>query len=398
MSSTNAIAVTNSSPPPDPSQSPQRRKRILSFDERVAIIVAFTTIGAILYWSWTGGKNKLFSQTWQGFQSTLEDTAVLETDLNRVSRNRRSIGVFDDDDILPEERIVETEVEVIPEIASQPKPVDTLPFSLENRGIRRERETAAIDRYSEPIIVPPPLQPEETTPPETAETPTPPAETTPPETAETPTPPAETAETPTPSEATFEDVPPEHWAYPFIEPLISQELIVGISDNEFQPDSPITRAQLGAEIEQAFKQEQSQDLINFEDVDRESQAAEKINEAVKTGFLKGYPGQVFRPDRQVPRLQVLVALVSGLDLKSEQDPETVLSAYQDAEQIPDWAKEKIAIAIESGLVVNRPEFESELLYPNKPATRAEVVAMIYQALVRAGRIESISSPYIVPNP
>ena len=395
--------MTNSSPPPDPSQSPQRRKRILSFDERVAIIVAFTTIGAILYWSWTGGKNKLFSQTWQGFQSTLEDTAVLETDLNRVSRNRRSIGVFDDDDILPEEPIVETEVEVIPETASQPQPADTLPFSLENRRIRRERETVARGRYSEPIIVPPPLPPAETTPPEAAETPTPLEETIPPETAETPTPPAETtppetAETPTPSTVTFEDVPPEHWAYPFIEPLIAQELIVGISDNEFQPDSPITRAQLGAEIEQAFKQEQSQDLINFEDVDRESQAAEKINEAVKTGFLKGYPGQIFRPDRQVPRLQVLVALVSGLDLKSEQDPDTVLSSYQDAEQIPDWAKEKIAIAVESGLVVNRPEFESELLYPNEPATRAEVVAMIYQALVRADRIEPISSPYIVPNP
>ena len=201
--------MTNSSPPPDPSQSPQPRKRILSFDERVAIIVAFTTIGAILYWSWTGGKNKLFSQTWQGFQSTLEDTAVLETDLNRVSRDRRSIGVFDDDDILPEERIVEveTEVEVIPEIASQPEPVDTLPFSLENRGIRRERETAAIDRYPEPIIVPPPLQPEETRPPGAgggarrpagagprgaAGTPTRPGATTAPETAETPTPPEAT--------------------------------------------------------------------------------------------------------------------------------------------------------------------------------------------------------------
>ena len=199
---------------------------------------------------------------------------------------------------------------------------------------------------------------------------------------------------------TFDDVPLEHWAYPFIEPLIEKELIVGISDNEFEPDLPITRAQLAAEIETAFKQETSRDLINFEDISRESKTAEKINEAVKTGFLKGYPGQIFRPDEQVPRLQVLVALVSGLDLKLEpgKDPETILSSYQDADQIPDWAREKMAIAIESGLVVNRPSFNSQLLYPNESATRAEVVATIYQGLVKAGREEPISSPYVVSSP
>ena len=170
------------------------------------------------------------------------------------------------------------------------------------------------------------------------------------------------------------------------------------SDNEFQPDLPITRAQLASEIETAFKQETSRDLITFEDISEESQAAKKIDEAVKTGFLKGYPGQVFRPDQKVPRLQVLVALVSGLDLKTSQDPEAILSSYQDSDQIPNWAREQIAAAIESGLVVNRPNFTTQSLYPNEPATRAEVVGMIYQGLVQTGRIEQISSPYIVPSP
>ena len=251
-----------------------------------------------------------------------------------------------------------------------------------------------------PKTVETPTLPITPTPPKTVETPTPPITPTPPKTVETPTPPItptppKTAETPTQPIVTFDDVPLNHWAYPFIEPLIEKDLIIGISDNEFQPDLPITRAQLAAEIEMAFKQETSRDLINFEDISQDSTVANKIDEAVKTGFLKGYPGQVFRPDQKVPRLQVLVALVSGLDLKASQDTETILSSYKDADQIPNWAKEQMAIAIESGLVVNRPSFNKQLLYPQEFATRAEVVAMIYQGLAKVGRIESISSPYVL---
>ncbi|MDJ0632992.1 MAG: S-layer homology domain-containing protein [Xenococcaceae cyanobacterium MO_188.B29] len=382
-----AIAMTNFSPPPDPSQSPEPRRPILSFDEIVAIVVAFVTIGAILFWSWGGRKGKMFSQTWQKLKSTVEDTAVLETETKRSFDIRLS----------RDSEVEERDVAVLPETPSQPEQPSLFRFSRTDRSPK-----TLIGDSQQPIIVLP-TSPVTETPPTTEETPTPPVTETPPTTEETPTPPVTetpptTEETPTPPVVTFDDVPPNHWAYPFIEPLIEKELIVGISDNEFQPDLPITRAQLASEIETAFKQETNRDLITFEDISKESQAAKKIDEAVKTGFLKGYPGQVFRPDQKVPRLQVLVALVSGLDLKTSQDPEAILSSYQDSGQIPNWAREQIAAAIESGLVVNRPDFTTNSLYPNEPATRAEVVGMIYQGLVKAGRIEQISSPYVVPSP
>ena len=355
--------MTNSLPPPEPSQPSRPRRPILSFDEMVAIVVAFTTIGAILFWSWGVRKNKLFTQNWQKLKSAAEETSVLKREPQRRFDSRLSI----------DREAEETEVKIFPETRSQLEATDDFYLSKTDTLASRKRRTSIRD-YPQPIVV----------------LPTAPVAPTPPETVETPTEPI----------VTFDDVPLEHWAYPFIEPLIEKELIVGISDNEFEPDLPITRAQLAAEIETAFKQETSRDLINFEDISRESKTAEKINEAVKTGFLKGYPGQIFRPDEQVPRLQVLVALVSGLDLKLEpgKDPETILSSYQDADQIPDWAREKMAIAIESGLVVNRPSFNSQLLYPNESATRAEVVATIYQGLVKAGREEPISSPYVVSSP
>ena len=50
-----------------------------------------------------------------------------------------------------------------------------------------------------------------------------------------------------------------------------------------------------------------------------------------------------------------------------------------------------------GLLV-RPEFDLQSLNPQEPATRAEVAAMIYQALLQQGEVERIDSPYIVSEP
>jgi hypothetical protein len=38
------------------------------------------------------------------------------------------------------------------------------------------------------------------------------------------------------------------------------------------------------------------------------------------------------------------------------------------------------------------------LNPNQNATRADVAAFVYQALVNAGRVPPISSPYLVNTP
>ncbi len=75
-----------------------------------------------------------------------------------------------------------------------------------------------------------------------------------------------------------------------------------------------------------------------------------------------------------------MALASGLNLEIPSNPDENLSIYENKEAIPDWAKEKIAAATIAGLVVNYPDVKT--LNPNQSATRAEVTAMFYQALVK----------------
>ncbi|MGB3402450.1 MAG: S-layer homology domain-containing protein [Microcoleaceae cyanobacterium] len=202
-------------------------------------------------------------------------------------------------------------------------------------------------------------------------------------------------ETPAASSAEFSDVPDDFWAKDYVQYFAQQEIVTGYEDGTFKPEEPMSRAAVAAQIEDAFgfAENERKNALDFEDVGQEYWAESAIDETTKTGFLSGYPGDVFRPERPMTRTEVLVALVSGLDLKPSGDPQEILSVYKDADQIPAWAVEQVAAATEAGLVANYPNMDT--FNPNEPATRAEVSAMIYQGLVQAGKVDPMSSEYIV---
>lgn len=177
------------------------------------------------------------------------------------------------------------------------------------------------------------------------------------------------------------------WAQPFIEVLANRGIIAGFPDGTFRPDVPVTRAQYAAIIQQAFNQATVRPGSSFVDVPASFWAEEAIDYAYRSGFLAGYPNQVFRPDQNIPRVQALVSLSSGLNLPTA--PTLDLSAiYNDAGQIPDYALDGIRAATNEQLVVNYPNVS--LLNPNQLATRADVAAFIYQALVEAGQLPPLA--------
>ncbi len=182
-----------------------------------------------------------------------------------------------------------------------------------------------------------------------------------------------------------------HWAKPFIEGLLAQGLISGFGDGTFKPQEKMTRAQYAALIAKAFNPAAKREPKNFLDVSDKSWAKDAIQKAYRGGFLAGYPDNTFRQGENVQRVQALVSLVSGLDL-SDADTEA-LKVYDDREAIPNYAKEKVATATKQQIVVNHPKVEQ--LQPNKDATRAEIAAMVYQALVNANQVSAINSDYIV---
>lgn len=191
----------------------------------------------------------------------------------------------------------------------------------------------------------------------------------------------------------FADVSPDYWAKGFIDGLTARKRLAGFPDNTFQPDKPLTRAELATQIVNVFPLQPTQAALPFKDVPIDFWAANTINLAVQSNFMRGYPEQVFEPNQTVPRVQVMAAIASGLNLQPITDPTLTLQRFADQDQIPPWARAQVAAAVEAGLVINYPDLGQ--LRPNEAASRAEVAAMMYRTLVYLGEVEDVPSAYVV---
>ncbi|MGH1395742.1 MAG: DUF1565 domain-containing protein [Trichormus sp.] len=192
----------------------------------------------------------------------------------------------------------------------------------------------------------------------------------------------------------FKDVAANYWAKGYIEALAAQNIIAGFPDGTFKPNEPVTRAQFATIITKALTPPVKRPAIQFRDVSSNFWAYAAIQAAYQSQFVAGYPDGTFKPQQQIPRVQALVALANGLGLTT--DNQNITSIYTDAAQIPNYARSPVAAATARQLVINYPNVNQ--LNPNREATRAEIAAFVYQALVNAGRAQPLPSSYVVRVP
>jgi uncharacterized lipoprotein YddW (UPF0748 family) len=172
-----------------------------------------------------------------------------------------------------------------------------------------------------------------------------------------------------------------HWAKGCIEALMQQGFVSGYPDGTFRPDQSVSRAEFAALIVKAFRRDPQRPAVKFVDVPTGYWAAGAIETAYRTGWLTGYPDQRFQPAQVIPRVQVIVALATGLRIAANRPIEsTLVRSLADAEKIPVYAREKVAAAIEQKLVVNQPDVRR--FRSDQPATRAEIAAFLCQALAQ----------------
>ncbi|MGB8686811.1 MAG: S-layer homology domain-containing protein [Microcoleus sp.] len=330
------------------SQPPSREKKPLGFDELIAIVVAFGTIGAIFFWVTGRNPERLRTANWQ-FPAVFSQPAVTPESPRILTPARpNSAG--------------RSPAAPIPSPSPSPAPVAPLP---------------------EEVVTPIPLVPPVSVAPKQP-------------IGRSTKPPATTKPKATKAKVgpvKFSDVPDKYWARPFILALVDRKIFADFTDSKFRPDEPITRAELARLIQRMSDKEPRRKPIDFKDLKDKSPAAPSIDHSVKTGYLKGYPNNEFRPDKQVPRVEVIAALASGLNLKPSTKATKTLQVYTDRKKVPKWAVDKVAAATEAGIVVNHPK--RQLLQPNRTATRAEVAAMIYQAMAKQGKVPAKPSQYVV---
>lgn len=189
----------------------------------------------------------------------------------------------------------------------------------------------------------------------------------------------------------FSDIS-RYWAEPFISALVKKEIIGGFPDGTFKPDRTITRAEFAALIAKCYDlPRQVGTKSDFSDVPNTFWAYSAIQKATAMGFLSGFPDGRFRPQRNLTRVQAIVALTNGLGLTGGNP--NVLGYYRDRAQIPSYAVATIATATQKRMVVTYPD--PRYLRPLEEISRAETVALLYQSLVIAEKAEAIKSSFIV---
>ncbi|MDX2100354.1 MAG: DUF3747 domain-containing protein [Leptolyngbyaceae cyanobacterium bins.59] len=185
-----------------------------------------------------------------------------------------------------------------------------------------------------------------------------------------------------------------HWARNYIKALAERSIITGFPDGSFRPEAPVTRVQFAVIVSKAFPfVSPSRPAPSFTDIPSTFWGLQPVQTAAQQGFISGYPDGTFKPNDSILRMQALLALAGGLKL-TPTNPEA-LALFQDATEVPTYAKSAISASTERKIIVNYPKVN--ILNPNRPATRAEVAAFVYQALVDAGQVKAIESPYIAGN-
>jgi hypothetical protein len=360
-----SFSMPPSTPPDDDARRraeaaalPQRRKQ----DEFIAVVVALASIGGIFWWT-TAANRSGFNLAGLSLNPTATPTASsLPTPSADTSR-------------LPASPAPAT------------NPAD--PYAPRRAVEEGMPPLGAIGPSSLPTAPSPAVVPFN------ASGGTPTAPTAPPEVSPPPAtvPPAPLASPPVPKATiSFADLPNDYWATPYIQELGKRGILEGAGGN-FLPDKPVTRAEFAAMLQKAFfDRSPVKSAIAFKDILPSYWGLPAINEAVKLGFMNGYTDGNFRATQPIPKLQGLVAIVTGLQLQ-DATAVNVANLYQDSAQIPAWAMDKIAKATQSELVVNYPE--PKALNPTQPLTRADAAALIYQGLVKAGKVPPIASNYVV---
>jgi hypothetical protein len=213
----------------------------------------------------------------------------------------------------------------------------------------------------------------------------------------------------------FEDIE-GNWAQQCIDQLAHRDIMTEYSYGLFQPNFPMTRGDYAATVIKAFPNaplKRMEETFNFIDLPETYWGVAPIREAWLTGFVIGYPGNVFLPFEPISRLEVVLSLMSGLDyipnLSTTLDQELIAPStpleedqaekerqqkllesletyFVDAQDIPPYAREVILTAIEHDLIVNYPYLAE--FRPHQPATRAEIAALLCQALKTTGVVPS----------
>jgi S-layer homology domain len=323
-------------------QNPNNRRRRITADELIAMLVALTGIGAIFWWSLAHRHPVVVNAPSNNVNGTATNSIQTFPLINPAANVRTTLAPTPSMVTPAPQPLKDTTVAPIVAVPDSSAAVNVAPLVVAPLAIAAGATPGS-------ATVAPALLP-----------------------------------SPTSSTPVFTDVPDKYWGKDYITILKERGILDDFGSGKFDPNAPITRGEYAKMLDRAFDRPVSQQVLEFKDIPATYPRRAALDKAVKMGFMTGYPEAKFAPDQKIPRYQMQISLAKGMNLPLPSDVEAALAKYPDASALPQYARSKMGAAIASDLVIK--DEQSTKLQPVKSATRGEAAALIYQALVKDGQI------------
>ena len=177
----------------------------------------------------------------------------------------------------------------------------------------------------------------------------------------------------------FADVNAGDWFYRDVLFSCEKGLMSGMDAAAFAPYANTTRAQIAVIFYRMEGSPAVEGENSFADVVRGSGTAwfyDAVTWAQKNGIMGGYDNSSFAPNDPITREQLAAIFYRYAQYKGYDTTQggMAIREFGDYESISDYAMSAMAWAVNTGLVKG----DSNLLYPNGTATRAEIAAMLHR--------------------
>ena len=171
----------------------------------------------------------------------------------------------------------------------------------------------------------------------------------------------------------FKDVDETDWFYEPVKLVSESGLMVGVADDRFGPNMPLTRAMMVQILYTVEGSEPNDGKTKFRDVDPGDWYAKAVCWAYAQGIVSGTSDTTFDPNKPITREQMVAILYRYADYIGMQ-PETKgsLTAFPDCGSVSGWAEDAMRWAVSAKIIAG----SGGKIQPQGTATRAQVATVL----------------------
>ena len=173
-----------------------------------------------------------------------------------------------------------------------------------------------------------------------------------------------------------------HWAEKTLQQFIDKGWISG-DEGGIRPDSTIIRAEMAAVVNNVKEYTDEADISNYKDVAKNEWFYEHVAKSVKANVMVGVSDNEWDPKGNVTREQVAVIAckLNDVAVDTKADSAKVRAqltklGYTDADEVSDWAAPFVLAAVQNGYMGGYPD---HTLRSGNDITRAEAIVMLNNA-------------------